>query len=214
MRWSTAGFGLLTLIILPTTIRAQAAAKPPAEAPAIVAKAPRIFAGIGIGQGSFRFSCPSICTGDRYWGWSGNARLGVSFGKLWLVGLEGTGWEDSRQPENTQPIKQTMWLLGPVAYFYPAPSQKLYLKLSLGVLHYSQHNPDDPDNENDQFTSTTFGASAGVGYDFRLAKRVYLSPFFAFVGSAGGDVTQGNGNTVTTDPNFSLLQFGVSLLYR
>jgi hypothetical protein len=27
-------------------------------------------------------------------------------------------------------------------------------------------------------------------------------------------VTQGNGNTVTTDPNFSLLQFGVSLLYR
>ena len=52
-----------------------------------------------------------------------------------------------------------------------------------------------------------------MGYDFRVAKHVFISPFFAFVGSAGGDVTQGNGNTVTTDPNFSLLQFGVSLLF-
>ena len=66
----------------------------------------------------------------------------------------------------------------------------------------------------DQFSATTFGASAGVGYDFRVAKHVFISPFFAFTGSAGGDVTQGNGNTVTTDPNFSLLQFGVSLLFR
>ena len=138
----------------------------------------------------------------------------VSFGKLWLMGLEGTGWTDSRDPDNSQPIKQTMWLVGPVAYFYPTPKQRLYLKLSLGVMHYQQHNPDDPENENDQFSSTTFGASAGIGYDFRVAKHVFISPFFAFVGSAGGDVTQGNGNTVTTDPNFSLLQFGVSLLYR
>ena len=85
-------------------------------------------------------------------------------------------WTDKREPENVQPIKQTMWLIGPVAYFYPTPKQRLYLKLSLGVLHYSQHNPDDADNENDQFSSTTFGASAGVGYDFRLAKsRLHLA---------------------------------------
>ena len=214
MRWSTSGFALFAVLAIPASMAAQAPAKAPAEAPPITAKAPKLFAGIGIGQGSFRFSCPAICTGDRYWGWSGNARVGVSFGKLWLMGIEGTGWTDSRDPENQQPIKQTMWLVGPVAYFYPTPKQRLYLKLSLGVMHYQQHNPDDADNENDQFSSTTFGASAGVGYDFRVAKHVFISPFFAFVGSAGGDVTQGNGNTVTTDPNFSLLQFGVSLLYR
>ena len=31
-------------------------------------------------------------------GWSGNARVGVSFGKLWLMGLEGTAWTDKREP--------------------------------------------------------------------------------------------------------------------
>lgn len=202
-----------SLAVLAIPVAGQAQAKP-AEAPPITAKAPQVFAGIGIGQGSFRFSCPSICTGDRYWGWSGNARVGVSLGHLWLVGLEGTGWEDKRDPDNSAPIKQSMWLLGPVAYFYPTPKPRLYIKLSMGVFHYAQHNPDDPDNENDEFSSTTFGASAGVGYDFPVSKHLFISPFFAFVGSAGGNVTQGNGNTATTDPNFSLLQFGVSLLYR
>ena len=160
MRWSTRGLALFAVLAIPASMAAQAPAKAPAESPAITAKAPKLFAGVGIGQGSFRFSCPSICTGDRYWGWSGNARVGVSFGKLWLMGLEGTGWTDSRDPDNSQPIKQTMWLVGPVAYFYPTPKQRLYLKLSLGVMHYQQHNPDDPENENDQFSSTTFGASA------------------------------------------------------
>ena len=117
------------------------AAKAPAEAPPITAKAPKLFAGVGIGQGSFRFSCPSICTGDRYWGWSGNARVGVSFGKLWLMGIEGTGWTDSRDPENSAADQADDVARGPVAYFYPTPKQRLYLKLSLGVMHYSQHNP-------------------------------------------------------------------------
>ena len=143
MHWSMRGVALVSGLAFPVLASAQAPAKAPAEAPPITAKAPKVFAGIGIGPGSFRFSCPDICTGDRFWGWSGNARVGVSFGKLWLMGLEGTAWTDKREPDNVQPIKQTMYLIGPVAYLYPAPKQRLYLKLSLGVLRYAQHNPDD-----------------------------------------------------------------------
>ncbi len=75
MRWSTSRFALLALLLYPAAASAQAPAKAPGEAPSITATAPKFFAGIGIGPGSFRFSCPDICTGDRYWGWSGNARL-------------------------------------------------------------------------------------------------------------------------------------------
>jgi len=196
---------IVTCVALPLT----------AQGPTIQTKAPGFFAGIGIGPGSFRLSCPQICVGDRYWGWSGNVRGGVAVGKQWLIGLEGTAWRDTRRPENEEAIKQSMWLIGPVAYLYPTPSKKLNLKLSIGALKYNQSNPDDDDdNEQDNFSSTALGASLGVAYDFEISNRVYFAPFFTFVGSTGGSLTRGDGQVFTEDPNFSLLQFGVSLVYR
>jgi hypothetical protein len=187
-----------------------------AQSPTLKAKAPSFFAGVGVGPGSFRLSCPQICVGDRFWGWSGDARVGVSLGKQWLLGLEGTAWRDTRRPENLEPIQQSMWLIGPVAYLYPTPNRALNLKLSIGALKYSQSNPDDEgdQNDNDNFGSTALGASLGVAYDVRIADKFYFAPFFTFVGSTGGDLTRGDGQVFTQDPNFSLLQFGVSLVYR
>jgi hypothetical protein len=63
MRRSITGFALFSALAFPVLAAAQASAKP-AEAPPITARAPRFFAGIGIGPGSFRFSCPDICTGE------------------------------------------------------------------------------------------------------------------------------------------------------
>lgn len=201
-----------TALLLVTAMALPASA----QSPTIKAKAPSFFAGIGIGPGSFRLSCPQICVGDRFWGWSGNARAGVSVGKNWQLGLEGTAWRDTRRPENEESIKQSSWLIGPVAYFYPTPNKKLNLKLSIGALHYSQHDPDDEGDENDtdNFSSTAVGVSLGVAYDVPVASKLYISPFFTFVGSTGGNLTRGDGQVVTEDPNFSLLQFGVSLVYR
>lgn len=193
----------------------MAAAPAVAQAPAIQAKAPGFFAGLGIGPGSFRLSCPEICRGDRYWGWSGNLRGGVAVGKQWLLGLEGTMWRDTRRPDNQEAIRQRMLMIGPVAYLYPTPNRKLNLKLSLGMLSYKQSNPDDDDDrEDDNFSSTAFGASLGVAYDLRVAERLYFAPFFTFVGSTGGNLTRGDGQVFTENPNFSLLQFGVSVVYR
>jgi hypothetical protein len=187
-----------------------------AQAPTIQAKAPGFFAGLGVGPGLFRLSCPTICVGDRYWGWSGNARAGISVGKQWLIGLEATAWRDTRRPEDVEPIKQSMWLVGPVAYLYPTPSKKLNLKLSIGALKYSQSDPDDVDNDNDNdnFSATAVGAALGVAYDLPIADRLHLSPFFTFVGSTGGDLTRGDGQVISEEPNFSLIQLGVSLVYR
>jgi hypothetical protein len=198
-------------LLLLTTV---ATASLPAQAPTIKAKAPGFFAGVGVGPGLFRLSCPTICVGDRFWGWSGNARAGISVGKQWLVGLEATAWRDTRRPENEEPIRQSMWLIGPVAYLYPTPDKKLNLKLSLGALRYAQSNPDDTDNDNDNFNSTALGAALGVAYDVPIADRLHISPFFTFVGSTGGDLTRGDGQVFSEEPNFSLVQFGVSLLYR
>lgn len=206
MRYITCG-----ALLLLTTV---ATASLPAQAPTIKAKAPGFFAGVGVGPGLFRLSCPTICVGDRFWGWSGNARAGISVGKQWLVGLEATAWRDTRRPENEEPIRQSMWLIGPVAYLYPTPDKKLNLKLSLGALRYAQSNPDDTDNDNDNFNSTALGAALGVAYDVPIADRLHISPFFTFVGSTGGDLTRGDGQVFSEEPNFSLVQFGVSLLYR
>lgn len=211
MRYITTG-ALTLLATLGTTSLA-------AQAPTIQTKAPGFFAGVGVGPGLFRLSCPTICVGDRFWGWSGNARAGISVGKQWLVGLEANGWRDTRRPEDEEPIKQSMWLIGPVAYLYPTPDRKLNLKLSIGALKYAQSDPDDVDNESDQdnFSATAAGVTLGIAYDVPVASRLHLSPFFSFTGSigfTGSDLTRGDGQSISEEPNFSLIQLGVSLVYR
>lgn len=199
-----------------TLLIAMGATPLAAQSPTIQAKAPGFFAGLGIGPGLFRQSCPNYCVGDRFWGWSGNARAGIALNKRWLLGLEATTWRDTRHPEDAESIKQSMWLVGPVAYFYPTPNQRLNLKLSIGPLMYRQSDPDDVDNEDedDNYSTTAVGVSLGVAYDLPIADRVFVAPFFTFIGSTGGDITRGDGTVISEEPNYSMLQLGVSLVYR
>jgi hypothetical protein len=199
-----------TLLLLATAaapLAAQVSAAMRKHAPdPVTAKAPTLWASGGVGPGWFRLSCPLICEGDREMGYSGQLAGGVQFGRLWLAGIQLTGYLDERDA-----IRERAIFVGPSVRWYPTPKSRLWLKLSAGILSWRADDPDDDDDE--PLTASPFAGEVGVGYDVPVAKRLWLAPFFSFTGTAGGSVSV-DGQTVTDDPNFSLVQFGASLTWR
>lgn len=156
--------------------------------------------GAGLGPGVAVVSC-SICRSDRGTALTGDLRLGGRLRRGILIGAEATVWAGG----TTAGAHESMWGLGPVGYFYPRPSGTFYLKAGLGIL--SWHSSDG----HDVLTADGLGLVAGLGWEFRVARRLTLSPYASLsTASFGGDI-KFNGATIQKDGGLMLAQFGLSL---
>lgn len=98
-------------------------------------------------------------------------RLGWTLSQRLLLGAEGIGWNRERDDENLSRGNGTATLL-----FYPSRSGGLFLKGGIGGASVSVSV-----EENGATTTTSkggFGATAGLGYEIRLASNFYLTPAF------------------------------------
>jgi len=96
-------------------------------------------------------------------------RLGVVVVPALRLGIEANGWlleaSDVWDPATGETVNETLV----IAQFYPWPARNLYLKGGYGWASYNNNHPDAWD-------SRAFGAiSAGVGYDVRVARNVFLT---------------------------------------
>jgi Outer membrane protein beta-barrel domain len=121
--------------------------------------------GGGMGYGSMGLSC-DICDGlGREGGLSGYAKLGGTLRQNILLGVEMNGWTKSEGG-----ARITMGNFSGAAYWYPMPTQGLFIKAGAG---YSVLSADDGTSTSDD---SGFGLLGGVGYDVRVGKNLSITP--------------------------------------
>ena len=168
---------LLGAAALPTAVGAQAPTRPGA-----------FRASLGLGLGSFRVSCPTICAGERNGGTAGHATIGVSVGKGLILGGELSAWRDRYTTgDQDTPVRERVYLLGPSLEWYPAPARPVHFGITMGYLSYNLDFPQDEDS--DPITGGTFGIQVRGGYDFQLVKGLKVSPYVAFMGGLKGELS-------------------------
>src|SRR5215210_482500 len=124
-----------------------------------------LWVGGGMGYGSLGLSCEGCSDIDREGGVSGFAKIGGTLRQNILLGVEMNGWTKS---EGTGRV--TMGNMSGAAYWYPMPTQGLFIKAGAG---YSNLRADDG------VTSANdggFGVLAGVGYDVRVGRKLSITP--------------------------------------
>jgi hypothetical protein len=67
----------------------------------------------------------------------------------------------------------------------------------------------DPDNEEEDITSRSFGGQVGAGYSIPVTNFLSLSPYFTFVGSFRAKLKLGDEEI--TSASLTLIQFGLGL---
>jgi hypothetical protein len=121
--------------------------------------------GGGLGYGSLGISCTGCADVGRTGSASGYFKLGGTLRQNILLGVEMNGWTKS---EGAGRI--SMGNLSGAAYWYPMPTQGLFIKGGAG---YSNLRADDG------VTSANdggFGVLAGVGYDIRAGRKLSITP--------------------------------------
>jgi hypothetical protein len=148
------GFCALLAVLVATTANAQQAQSRQG-----------FFFGGGLGYGSMGLSCDGCADLGREGSISGFASLGGAISPSLLLGVELNAWTKS---EGTASV--SMGNISGAAYWYPMPSQGLFLKAGGG---YSNLRADDGATS---ASDGGFGILAGVGYDIRAGRKLSITP--------------------------------------
>lgn len=143
---------------------------------------------------SFGFGAGSAKLGgdvdiDRETALSGYLRMGGTVSPNFLIGGESNGWV------KTEPSDRTIGFLGPVVMFYPSSTGSFYLKGGLGLVSVDYRG-----------VGNGFGASVGLGNEFRVGKNFSLNVFLNAIQAFGFDTSFGN----HVKPNLVQLGLGVT----
>jgi len=144
--------------------------------------------GGGMGYGSLGLSCETCGDVDREGGLSGYAKLGGTLRENILLGVEMNGWTKAEGGTTV-----TMGNMSAAAYWYPMPTQGLFIKAGAGYSILGVE--DDLGSDND----TGFGFLGGVGYDVRVGRNLSITPVANWF---RGGFNNGSAN---------VLQFGVGV---
>ena len=124
-----------------------------------------LWVGGGMGYGSLGLTCDGCGSVDREGGVSGYAKVGGTLRQNVLLGVEMNGWTKSEFGGRV-----TMGNMSGAAYWYPMPTQGLFIKAGAG---YSVLSVDDGISTSDD---SGFGLLGGLGYDVRVGKNLSITP--------------------------------------
>ena len=146
-----------------------------------------LWGGFGIGGG---VNLTDTFGGGSLWGFSGYGRIGGTLSQRVLLGAESSGWIGSRDGVDYSRGNVSALLL-----FYPSPRGGLYLKGGVGVSYVTTSISSSTTIDGVLYfnsvseSSGGFGATAGVGYDVRLGRNIYLVPAIDWYLQAVGSET-------------------------
>ncbi len=135
--------------------------------------------GAGFGYGSLARTCDACQNLPGEPGLSGFLKLGVTAAPQLLMGVEANGWRKTIQGTTVTAVNASV-----VSYVYLKPTSGFFFKGGLGVSYYREDvavkTPEDT------ASTTGFGLTAGLGYDYRVADNISLTPVANFTfGSLG-----------------------------
>lgn len=135
--------------------------------------------GFGLGGGVNLTDLPGdpLSGGGSLWGFNGYFRLGGTLNQRVLLGGESSGWFGSRGE-----LDFSNGNLSAIIMFYPSPRGGVFLKGGVGFAYVSTSIYTSTTVGGIDYQSTFsqgkggFGATAGLGYDVRLGRNIYLVP--------------------------------------
>jgi hypothetical protein len=141
---------------------------------------------------------------SRHDGFALAFKLGGTVNRYVRLGAELNGWllesYDLNDPAKGESVSQIL----AIVQAYPWPSRGLFLKAGAGRATYTNHRPFE-------FGSSGWGATLGVGYDLRAARKISVTPVANYSrGSLGGVENQ---LVNIRNRQYSALDFGVAITY-
>ena len=157
--------------------------------------------GVGLGGGIDRIMC-DICRSTPRPGVSGYLRFGGTVSPSLLLGGEFNAW--TRSDEGA---RQIIGALQAVAYWYPDPDGRFYLKGGVGAVGFRS------EAEGDALRSLDPGIQAGTGIEYPIGAGLSMTPFVNFILAPFSTLTF-NGDVASSGATVSMLQAGVGLTWH
>jgi Outer membrane protein beta-barrel domain len=175
-------------------LAAALAAFVPATALAQAQEREGFWFGFGLGVGSADATCDE-CEGDRQTGAAGAIRLGWTLNPRVLLGIESGAWTKT-EDEDGADVTINMYNVSGTLTLYPSETAGFFVKGGAG-LAFVNSEIKGGNTTIDSDMGNGLGLLAGIGYDFRLGRRVRLTPALdAYYGNIG-DVKVGDETLAT-----------------
>ena len=171
--------------------------------------------GFGLGDGFAALNC-GTCGSDRYGGLSGYLRLGTTWARNVLVGVEANGWLRSEAgslygdtSQVGQREEESISYGSFVVLWYPIRTGALYVKFGLGGMRYHA------DDGTDVLSAIAPCASLGIGYELRMGRAFSIVPYLNSL-SSSNVVMHFNGvpNSNRDDITITLIQLGLGATWH
>jgi hypothetical protein len=189
---------------------AEGGEPPPVTAPpaAAVTRAPApttsearghrgIHVNLGVGAGAADIVCEG-CDIPSETALSGFAGIGHSVSENSVAGVEVAGWRSSEDPDT-----RLFSLMG-TGTVYLNETSGVFLTAGIGLFDHRQHTPGG------DLEARTIGYTARLGYEFRTAGRLTVSPYAAFISTFRATEFELDG-VRTGEFNFNILQAGLAI---
>lgn len=165
--------------------------------------------GVAAGIGSADVTCDD-CEGDRETSAAGALRLGWTLNPRVLLGLETSAWTKTEDDDGAD-VSINMYNVSGTVTLYPSETTGFFLKGGAGLAFVNSEYKDGSTTI-DSDMGNGLGLLAGIGYDFRLGRRVRLTPALdAYYGNIG-DV-KFSGETLATGWTQNVVALTVGLTF-
>lgn len=141
--------------------------------------------GFGAGVGSADVTCDD-CDGDsdRETGGAGYLKAGWTLNPRVLLGIEGSAWTKTEDEDGVD-VTISMYNVSGTVTVYPSETAGFFLKGGAG-LAFVNSKFEEGNTTIDSDMGNGLGLLGGIGYDFRLGRRVMLTPALdAYYGNIG-----------------------------
>lgn len=161
------------------------------------------WASFGVGYGSAQAWCDQCVSGSREGSAGGTLRLGGTIGEHWRLGWEGSGWLKNNDTGWLPVFAGTDRTLGNssvIALYYPVSSSGFFVRAGAGVSYAGFAYGDCIDDGCYVYEAASgvgLGATAGIGYDLRIGRKLSLTPEVSYARGFPRDLSE-NGITVAT----------------
>lgn len=189
------------------TVLLAAAAAP--LAPQQVPSRPATWIGAGAGLGWARVYC-RICATNRGHSFSGYAHAGGRLSDRVLLGGEVQGWFRNSDARTGRPADELLLAYNAVAFWYPSPRVRYYLKGGLGLVTYRIAD------STGRVTASALGPQVGAGWEVPVAASVSAIPYVNLLLGSIGTKLKADGTAIPglSTTSLGLLQFGIGLERR
>jgi hypothetical protein len=204
--------------LAPAPAPRQAEPRPPAAPAPPAAESPQaspivdsqeregFWIGLGVGYGSASVSTDEFSGGDREGSATGFLKLGGTLNPQLLVGVESNAWVKSQDD-----VTLTLGNLAGTVTYYPRPDFGFFVKGGVGLSFVSTEVASG--GVDVTVRKTGWGVIAGVGYDWRVGRRISITPCFNFYTGKPGDIRL-EGETILSKWKQNVVDFAVGVTFH